>query len=92
MAKNSGGNGNSCDGLSARLKHTVSGCVYVDKDIQGLAGATLDIEGVEVRRMDQERYPNLAVRGKSGTLHSVPMAYFTNHPPIDELRKIAVVV
>lgn len=88
--KSSGGNGGN--GMSAVLKHTVSGCPYVDKDVQGLAGALMNIHGVEVRKTDHERTPHLVVRGRSGTLHSVPVGYFTNHPPVDELQKIAVVV
>lgn len=96
MAKNSsggnGGNGGNGDGMSAKLKHSVAGCAYLDKDVRGCAGMLLAIEGVEVRKMDQEKNPHLRVRGKSGCLHSVPLVYFESHPPVDELRKVAVTV
>lgn len=84
MAKVSGSNGMSA---VFKCQEKLSGDSYLDKDIQRLAGQRVEIERVEIRAMDYGKNLRLVILGKP-----VPLAYFKEYPPIDELREIAVVI
>ena len=74
------------------LGQNITGNPYVGKGIQGMAGETVVPEGFEVRRTDPNKSVRAIVRGKDGRRQPLHLCYFSEHPPEETLRQMAVVV
>ncbi|GEM_PF-4262661 len=74
------------------LGQNVAGNIYVKKGIQSLAGKTVVPTGFEMRATDPEKSVKVLVEGLGGCRQPLSLCYFSQHPPVEDLRKKAVEV
>ncbi|MFA5359867.1 MAG: hypothetical protein WC349_02835 [Patescibacteria group bacterium] len=85
------GNGNGKIEGTFKLGQEVMQSIY-NKPLYKFAGQVVKPEAVQIKGGDKDAKLIIVVRGTDNRPHSVSLPLFTEHPPEEELRKIAQVI
>ena len=69
------------------LGNRVIGNLFVMTGVQALAGKEMEPEGFVFRKMDPQKRLLVAVEGVDGRKDYLPLCFFSQHPPEEEIRR-----